>query len=112
MIKLDDRAFIQYSRLDITKDHMRDDLRERFLVGIYKEGQQKEFSISFFDKIGRAVVRIEAEKSAWDLLHASSDILSELNNIGEGDLKPEDIHYVLTKLNIRDITNDLNNPKL
>ena len=112
MINLQERAFIQYSRLDVTKDNMRDDLRERFLVGIYKGGQQKEFSISFFDKVGRAVVRIEAEKSAWDLLYASSDVIRELNLISEGDIKPEDIYYLLTKLNIRDITGELNNPSI
>lgn len=111
MIKLTDRAFIQYSRLDITKDQMRDDLKERFLIGIYKKGQQKEFSISFFDKNNRNVVRVEAEKSAWDLLYASSDILKELDRIKDGDIKAEDIHYILTKLKIRDITEDMNNPK-
>jgi hypothetical protein len=91
---------------------MRDDLKERFLVGIYKDGDQKEFSISFFDKNNRDVVRIEAEKSAWDLLYASSDIIKELSRINEGDIKAEDIHYTLTKLKIRDITEDMNNPKV
>jgi hypothetical protein len=90
---------------------MRDDLKERFLVGLYKDGEQKEFSISFFDKSNREVIRIEAEKSAWDLLYSSNDIIKELSDISNGDLKAEDIYNVLTNLKIRDITEDMNNPK-
>ncbi|MDP4089513.1 MAG: hypothetical protein Q8930_09625 [Bacillota bacterium] len=112
MINLEYRKFIQYSRLNLIKDQMRGDLIERFLIGIYRNGEQKEFSISFYIMNNRHVLRLEAEHAAWELLSASKDILKELSRISteEGlEPKPEDIYFMLCHLGIEDGTEGLNN---
>jgi hypothetical protein len=112
MLSIKDLDFTQYSRLDVTKHTMLEGTFEKFLIGYYKDGSQKEFGIVFYNVNDKPHVKLEAGSSAWDLLNQSKELLQELSNMTGGDIKPEDLHSLLTRLGIKDITDNLNNPQV
>jgi hypothetical protein len=105
-------GFIQYSRLTVTKDDMKENLTEKFLIGYYKGGSQKEFGISFYEINDKLAVRLEAFSISWDILNDCRELLQELSGISGADIKPDDIHLLLTRLGVKDITEELNNPQV
>jgi hypothetical protein len=112
LISIKELGFIQYSRLTVTKNDMKDNLIEKFLIGYYKDGSQKEFGISFYETNDKLEVRLEAYSSSWGILNESKELIQELSELSEADIKPEDIYLLLTRLGIKDITEVLNNPSV
>jgi len=104
--------FIQYSRLTVTKDDMKDDLVDKFLIGHYKDGSQKEFGISFYEINDKLAVRLEAFSTSCDIINDCRELLQELSDLSGSEIKPNDIYLLLTRLGIKDITDELNNPKV
>jgi hypothetical protein len=102
-----ERAFVQYSKLDIVSNSLPENTYDKFSIGIFGREQEQIF-IVFFRMAGIPSVKLEVCCSSWDFLYDCQDILEKFSRVDCENFKPEDLHTMLTSLGIRDITENLN----
>lgn len=102
-----ERAFVQYSKLEIVDESIHEDTFEKFSIGVFGEEQEQIF-IVFYTLAGVSSVKLEAEAPSWDFLYECQDILEKLSRVDKHNIKPEDIYTMLVNLGIKDVTNQLN----
>jgi hypothetical protein len=102
-----ERAFVQYSKLEIIKESLPENTFEKFSIGLFGS-EQEQFFITFFNATGMPSVKLEVCSSSWDFLYQCQDILFELSKVDKINFKPEDLYFMLLGMGIKDITNGLN----
>lgn len=106
--KSTERAFVQYSKIDVASNSLPENSYEKFSVGIFEE-QQKQFSIIFYTFAGIPSVKLEATCNSWSFLYECQDILEALSRVDAENFKPDDAYHMLIGLGIRDITAKVDN---